>query len=42
MNGRAIASSSSPMARMNTRWGARSIPSVVIRERSLRVPVLFT
>jgi hypothetical protein len=33
MNGRAIAASSSPMPRMKARWGARSMPSVVIRER---------
>jgi len=39
MKGRAMATSSSPMARMNTRCGARSTPSVVIRERSLGLSV---
>src|SRR5262245_17373656 len=42
MNGRAIASSSSPIPRMNTRCGARSMPSVVMRERSFRVGASFT
>ena len=34
--GRAIASLSSPIARMKARWATRSSPSVVMRERSLR------
>src|SRR5580704_2876401 len=36
MNGRAIAASSRPMPRMKARCGARSMPSVVIRDRSFR------
>ena len=40
MKGRAMAASSSPMPRMKARCGARSMPSVVIRERRGRVATL--
>ena len=44
MKGRAMAASSSPIPRMKARCGARSMPSVVMRERNGRVgkPGLMT